>query len=87
MVSTRIHLSRNFAMAIAESVTIAMRYSAVRFQGQNPNGYILFYRKNDLISLVDGINIGMKHEFLIIHYNKKNLYHAFRLLMHFSLPS
>ncbi len=39
MIHMRIHLSNNFSIVIAHAITIAVRYSAVRFQGQNPNGY------------------------------------------------
>ncbi len=33
----RIHLSYTFSIFLAHVITIAVRYSAVRFQGQNPN--------------------------------------------------
>ena len=52
MLQARIYLCENFTIALARSITIAMRYSAVRFQGQNLNGYILFYLLNDLISIL-----------------------------------
>ena len=40
MVHERIRLINSVLIALTQSITIAMRYSAVRFQGQNPNGYI-----------------------------------------------
>ncbi len=43
MIHMRIHLCYTFAVSLAHAITIALRYSAVRFQGQNPTGYILFY--------------------------------------------
>jgi hypothetical protein len=46
MIHMRIHLSNTFSVSLAHAITIAMRYSAVRFQGQNPNGYI-FLALND----------------------------------------
>jgi acyl-CoA oxidase len=42
MIHMRIHLCYTFAISLAHAITIAVRYSAVRFQGLNPNGYILF---------------------------------------------
>lgn len=41
MIHMRIHLSNTFATALAHAVTIAMRYSAVRFQGLNPQGSVV----------------------------------------------
>ncbi len=41
MVNMRIHLCYSFAVTLAQAITIAVRYSAVRFQGKNPNGYML----------------------------------------------
>ncbi|CAF0733727.1 unnamed protein product [Adineta steineri] len=38
MIHMRIHLCNTFSISLAHAITIAMRYSAVRFQGQNPNG-------------------------------------------------
>ncbi|CAF4790178.1 unnamed protein product [Rotaria sp. Silwood1] len=38
MIHMRIHLCYTFAVSLAQAVTIAIRYSAVRFQGQSPNG-------------------------------------------------
>jgi hypothetical protein len=49
MVHTRIHLGHDFSISLAHAITIAMRYSAVRFQGQNPNGYITIYYQNNFI--------------------------------------
>ncbi|UJR20063.1 hypothetical protein I4U23_023196 [Adineta vaga] len=38
MIHMRIHLSYTFSLSLAQAVTIAMRYSAVRLQGLNPQG-------------------------------------------------
>nr|BAK02006.1 predicted protein [Hordeum vulgare subsp. vulgare] len=38
MIHMRIHLSYSFAVSLAQAITIATRYSAVRFQGSNPQG-------------------------------------------------
>ncbi len=43
MIHMRIHLSYTFAVSLAQAITIALRYAAIRFQGQNPTGYIQFY--------------------------------------------
>jgi acyl-CoA oxidase len=38
MLATRVNLCAYFSMLLARAVTIAVRYSAVRRQGLNPNG-------------------------------------------------
>ncbi|CAF3714613.1 unnamed protein product [Rotaria sordida] len=38
MIHMRIHLCYTFSVSLAQAITIAVRYSAVRFQGQNSNG-------------------------------------------------
>ncbi|CAF0812925.1 unnamed protein product [Adineta steineri] len=38
MLATRVNLCAYFSILLARAITIAMRYSAVRRQGQNPNG-------------------------------------------------
>ncbi|CAF3578845.1 unnamed protein product [Adineta steineri] len=38
MVHERIRLINSFLVALTQAITIAIRYSAIRFQGQNPNG-------------------------------------------------
>ncbi|UJR27411.1 hypothetical protein I4U23_008701 [Adineta vaga] len=38
MLATRVNLCAFFSILLARAITIAMRYSAVRRQGQNPNG-------------------------------------------------
>lgn len=42
MVHERIRLINTFLTALAQAMTIAIRYSAIRFQGQKPDGYIFF---------------------------------------------
>jgi len=44
MIHMRIHLSYTFAVSLAQAITIALRYAAIRFQGQNPNGYIFYFK-------------------------------------------
>jgi hypothetical protein len=62
MVHERIRLINSFLIALTQAITIAIRYSAVRFQGLNPNGYILF---DDLIEFVD---IKYRNETRILDY-------------------
>lgn len=38
MLATRVNLCALFSLLLARAVTIAVRYSAIRHQGQNPNG-------------------------------------------------
>lgn len=38
MLATRVNLCAFFSILLARAVTIAIRYSAVRHQGLNPNG-------------------------------------------------
>lgn len=83
MIHMRIFLSSTFAVSLAQATTIAIRYSAVRFQGQDSNGYILCDIQNDLIKFVHSLNIGLKEEFLIIRYSKQNWYLVYLLPMRF----
>jgi hypothetical protein len=60
MIHMRIHLSYTFSTAVAHAVTIAMRYSAIRFQGLNPQGYVRLCRS--LVCAHPLVCLGMKLE-------------------------